>query len=72
MDKAKYWLLDAAIELKLAIRMLLSPDLEIALNRPTHGLDHRQLLETLRQLFEQGYLAAWKILWFAWQARLGM
>jgi hypothetical protein len=58
MDKAEYWLLSSVIEDRLPLRLLVSSDLELHLNRRGHGLPYLDLINTLHRLFERGDLIA--------------
>jgi hypothetical protein len=60
LTRAEYWLLDAAVEAKLPIRLLGSGRMEECLNRPGHGVGCGQLIEALNGLFAARLLAAWR------------
>jgi hypothetical protein len=58
MDAADYWILDSAHEAWYPLDLLVSPDIEAAYNRATHGLSYEALLAVLERLFQRGDLAA--------------
>lgn len=60
MKKEEYWLLDAAIETGIRIRLFHpdNPELEDALNRGHHGLAVPDLVQTLHHLFQRGDIVA--------------
>ena len=56
MEKAAYWFLDAVVEYKLPVRILVAQNLAEVLNRPSHNLDHQSLCALLLQLIQEDYL----------------
>lgn len=58
MDAATFWILDSAIEAWYPLYWLVSPDIELAYNRPTHGLSSEALSAVLQRLFQRGDLLA--------------
>lgn len=58
MEPSDYWMLDSAREGWYPLNWLVSPDIELAYNRPTHGLTYDALVAVLEQLFQRGELAA--------------
>lgn len=60
MDEHERWVLEAAVEFKLALRDLTGPNVEQRLNRPHHGLDSGGVGEVLRRLLRQGSIALFR------------
>ncbi len=58
LTRGEYWLLEAVAEFALPIRVLESPRIGEALNKPGHGMSRSLLVETMRNLFEQGLIMA--------------
>lgn len=58
MDTSDYWILDSAREAWYPLYWLVSPDIELAYNRPTHGLTYAALAAVLERLFQRGDLEA--------------
>ena len=53
---AEFWLLDVAVTMPIDLPVLVSPNIEIALNRSGHGLSRPILVDTLVSLFERGLI----------------
>lgn len=58
MDAAEYWILDSVHEAWYPLALLVSPDIGLIYNRPTHGLAYEALVAVLERLFQRGDLAA--------------
>ena len=58
MDAGEYWLLDSVVESRDSLAMLVSKDIETALNKRSHGLTRDQLINVLDRLFLRGDLLA--------------
>ncbi len=58
MDEAEFWLLDVVVTGRVHLDWLLCEELEVALNRPGHGLDPDTLLELTDRLFRGGFIDA--------------
>src|SRR5262245_17247139 len=56
MNRHQHWILQAAVELRMPLRVLTSPNLEEILNRPHHGLDSTGVVRVLRELLQQGLI----------------
>lgn len=56
LTRCEYWLLETVAELAIPIRWLDHKDLEIALNKPGHGMDRALLIETMQKLFSEGLI----------------
>ena len=52
MDEAEFWLLDVVVEGRVHLDWLLLEELDVALNRPGHGLDPDALLDLVDPLLE--------------------
>jgi hypothetical protein len=51
------WFLNAAVEFRLDLDVLVSPDMEMALNRRSHGLSEDGVLRTLLELQRRGWIS---------------
>ena len=60
MDEHERWVLEAAVDLKLPVRVITGPDAGQRLNRPHHGLDPEGVIEVLRRLLRQGAIALFR------------
>lgn len=60
MNKNEYFLLDIVIEGRHFINVLTKPDIELYLNRITPKLSQKQLFIHLKNLFDSGYIVAYK------------
>lgn len=56
LTSAEFWLLDVAVTMAIDLPVLVSPSIEVALNRPGHGLSRPALVETIVSLFERGLI----------------
>ncbi|NOJ95160.1 hypothetical protein HMI51_19750 [Corallococcus coralloides] len=56
IDRRSFWFLDAVVELRENLAVLRSPDIEVILNRRTHGLEARELAPMLASLCEAGLI----------------
>ena len=61
MDEAEFWLLDVVVEGRVHMDWLLWDELDVALNRPVHGLDPDALLDLVDRLFRGGFIDAWEL-----------
>jgi hypothetical protein len=61
MDEAEFWLLDVVVEGRVHLDWLLWDELDVALNRPVHGLDPDALLDLVDRLFRGGFIDAWEL-----------
>jgi hypothetical protein len=59
MDEAEFWLLDVVVTGRVHLDWLLWEELEVALNRPGHGLDPDALLDLVDRLFHDGFIDAY-------------
>jgi len=59
MDEAEFWLLDVVVTGRVHLDWLLWEELEVALNRPGHGLDPDALLNLVDRLFRGGFIDAY-------------
>lgn len=58
MDRIEYWFLDAAIEARVPVHVLVSPKCEGRIGRPPPGLSRAELVEKLEALLASGKIAA--------------
>ena len=58
LEKAKYLIYRYSHDWFIQLRLLASPDLEVALNLPSHNLSEQALIELLAQMFQENYLVA--------------
>ncbi len=56
--RGQYWLLESAVELCLPLSILISENLDEALNKTPHGMPEALLVETLVDLFQCGLIEA--------------
>ena len=61
MDEAEFWLLDVVVTGRVHMDWLLWEELEVALNRPVHGLDPDALLDLVDRLFRGGFIDAYEL-----------
>ena len=59
MDEAEFWLLDVVVTGRVHLDWLLCEELDVALNRPGHGLDPDALLDMVDRLFRGGFIDAY-------------
>jgi len=59
MDEAEFWLLDVVVTGRVHLDWLLWEELDVALNRPGHGLDPDALLDLVDRLFRGGFIDAY-------------
>ena len=59
IDEAEFWLLDVVVTGRVHLDWLLWEQLEVALNRPGHGLDPDALLDMVDRLFRGGFIDAY-------------
>jgi hypothetical protein len=59
MDEAEFWLLDVVVEGRVHLDWLLMEELDVALNRPGHGLGPDALLDLVDRLFRGGFIDAY-------------
>ena len=60
MDEHERWVLEAAVDWKLPVRVITGPDAGQRLNRAHHGLDPEGVIEVLRGLLRQGAIALFR------------
>ena len=58
LSRGEYWILESLISIKYPVCDYSSPDHEAIFNRPTHGLDHAELLDTLDAMVRSGWISA--------------
>jgi hypothetical protein len=56
IDARSFWFLDEVVELGLNLAVLCSPDIEVIVNRPSHGLDEHELAPMLASLCAAGFI----------------
>ncbi|NMO17420.1 hypothetical protein HPC49_06835 [Pyxidicoccus fallax] len=56
IDRQTFWFLDLVIELRENLAVLRSSNIEEIINRPTHGLGERELVEALTALCQAGLI----------------
>ncbi len=67
MDRAEYWILDAAVEGMWALGTLKPDIVQMAFNRPGHGLSYDALIGLLDRLFQRGDLVADRVGRLNWE-----
>jgi hypothetical protein len=60
LSREDFWLLDAAVEMAIDLPVLVSPHIEMALNRKSHCLSHAALVEALVSLAGRGLIQGTK------------
>ena len=58
LTRGEYWLLESVAEFKIPLRYFNWEDLEIDLNKPSHGMDRPLLINTLQKLYSEGLIFA--------------
>jgi hypothetical protein len=56
VDSSEFWFVDLVAESLYPLDVLVSPQIELALNRKTHGLSRADVLSTLRRLSRAGLI----------------
>lgn len=56
ISASDFWMLDAAVEMGIDLPVLVSPQIELALNRRSHGLTRPALVEAVASLFARGLI----------------
>src|SRR4051794_33270916 len=56
--RGEYWLLESAVEHGWPLYTLVAEDVGLVFNKPGHGMDRDELIETLVSLFRRGLIAA--------------
>lgn len=60
LTRGEYWILESVVEFQLPLGVLVNKEIELALNKESHGLDRKSLVKTLERLFAEGLITVHK------------
>lgn len=60
LTRGEYWILEAVVTFQFSLSLLVNEEIEMHLNKESHGLDRKPLVEILERLFAAGLIEAHK------------